>query len=184
LIPARSTASLSSRSKSVPAPFTGPAWWVAAVALAVALLLQTEVLHFFAFRHAEISAVLVVVIWYALHADLRRAALFGLIAGACEDVLATQTGAAFTISTTVTAALAGTLSSRFFSDSIPLGFAIMFGATVVRDAFFWTVLALQGYPGGYARMHVHESLWQALLNALVLGCLQLIARRRAQLAER
>ena len=152
--------------------------------LAIALLLQTEVLHFFAWRNAEISAVLATVVWYALHTDVRRAAVFGLIAGVCEDVLATHTGAAFTISTTITATLAGMLASRFFADSLPLLLGIMFVATLVRNATFWIILSLQGYPSGYAPLHVHQTLKEAVMNGCVLLVVQLLLRWRAAAAQR
>jgi hypothetical protein len=44
--------------------------------------------------------------------------------------------------------------------------------------FFWVVMALQGYPTGYARLHLHQALWEALLNALLVTILMLAARLR------
>ena len=152
--------------------------------MAAALVAQVELVHFTIFRHAELSLVFVVVVWYATHADVRRAAIFSLIAGLCEDVLATHTGAAFTISTFATGALAGTMSGAFFADSIPLGFIVMFLSTLVRNAFFWSIMALQGYPAGFARVHLHQSAWQALLNAAFIVAVMLALRARESLAAR
>lgn len=156
----------------------GPAWWVAGAYLAGALLVQVEIGRFLVFRGAALSVVLVTVVWYAIRVDTRRAALFGLIAGLCEDVLSTQTGAAWTISTTVTAILAGTLSRGFFADSIPLVAAIVAIATLVRDAIFWTVMALQGYPPGLGGAHAHQALWQALLDAAFVAAVMGVLRLR------
>lgn len=135
-----------------------------------------EVLPFFTLRGAQLSIVLVVVVWYALHADLRRAAIFGLIAGLCEDALGAQTGAAWTVSTTLTAMAAGLLSRWIFADSIPAATAIVVAATLLRRMIFWIAMALEGYPPGYARLHLHEALWEALLNALFIAAAMLAAR--------
>ncbi|MEO6912705.1 MAG: hypothetical protein ABI182_01615, partial [Candidatus Baltobacteraceae bacterium] len=67
--------------------------------LLVALLAQISVLHFLTLRDAEVSPVLIVVVWYATTSDMRRAALYGLIAGLCEDILSTGTGGGWTIAT-------------------------------------------------------------------------------------
>ncbi len=144
--------------------------------LLLALLAQIEVLHFFRFRDVEISLVLVAVVWYSVRVDIRRAAAYGLIAGILEDVLATQTGAAWTISTTATAILAGMLSRGFFADSIPLLAVIVAVATLIRDLLFWIVMALEGYPAGHATQHLHQTLWQALLNAVFASVVLSIVR--------
>ncbi len=173
------------RSKTVEPPFAGPRWWAAAIFLAVALLAQVELFHYFRFRNAEISGVLLVVAWYAIHVDVRRAALFGLIAGICEDALSAQTGAAWTISTTATAVVAAMLSRGFFADSIPLVAAIVVFATLLRDAIFWSAMALQGgYPAGLGGWHLHQTLWQAALNALFVALIMLALRWKAALVSR
>lgn len=159
-------------------------WWKAALFLAAALLVQVDVLHFTIFRNAELSVVFVVVVWYATHADVPRAAVFGLIAGLCEDLLSAHTGAAFTLSTMLAAAATGTLSSAFFADSIPLGFLVMFLATLVRNALFWSIMALSGYPAGFGRVHFHQTAWQALLNALCLSAAMLLLRARESFVSR
>ncbi len=142
-----------------------------------ALLVQVEVMHYLVWRNAEASAVLVLAVWYALHADWRRAAVFGLIAGACEDALSAQTGGAWTIATTLTAIFANTLVRWFFADSVPVAAAIVFAATLLRSMLFWIVMALQNYPPGYARLHLHEALWSALMNAALIAVALAVARR-------
>ncbi len=146
--------------------------------LAVALLAQVTLLHFFMVRGATISAVLVVVVWYAIHADPRRAALFGLIAGVFEDVLDTGTGGAWTLSTTLSAILAGVVSRGFFADSMPLVAGIVVFATLVRSLIFWLVMEGEGYPTGIGWIHFHAALLQAALNAVFIVIIMLIGRYR------
>lgn len=159
------------------APITAPVWWVAALYLLVALLAQIEILHFFSFRGAQLSVVLVVVVWYALHSDIRAAAIFGLVAGVCEDALSAQTGGAWTISTTVAALFTNYLTRWFFADSPAVVAGVVICATLLRRMIFWVVMALEGYPTGFARLHLHQAMWEALLNAVFAIAAILIARR-------
>lgn len=159
------------------APFVGPRWYVAAAWLAVALIAQSTVLHALSFRNVVPSVVLVVVVWYAIRVDASRAALFGLIAGLCEDVLSPQSGGAWTISTTLVAVLAGTLSRGFFADSLPLVCTIVAVATLVRSLLFWTVMGFEGYPPGLGTMHFKEALLQAVMNVAVMLIAMLVVRR-------
>lgn len=155
----------------------GPRWWVATAGLAAALLAQSTILHFVTFRGVEPSLVLVAVVWYATHVDIRRAAMYGLIAGLCEDILSAQTGGAWTIATTLTAALIGLLSRSFFADSIPLVTAMTGLATLVRALLFWLVMGFEGYPAGLGIMHFHAALIETILNMVLMLCAMLIARR-------
>ncbi len=159
------------------APFVGPRWYVAAAWLAAALVAQSTVLHAFAIHNVEPSVVLVVVVWYAIRVDAPRAALFGLIAGLCEDMLSPQSGGAWTISTTLVAVLAGMLSRGFFADSLPLVGTIVAFATLVRSLLFWTVMGFQGYPPGLGAMHFREALLQAVMNVAVMLIAMLVVRR-------
>ena len=133
--------------------------------------------HAVAIRGVVPSLVLVVVVWYAIRVDAFRAAVFGLAAGLCEDVLSSATGGAWTIATTATAVLAGSLSRGFFADSIPLVTTIVAIATLVRALIFWSVMALEGYPRGLAAMHFHEALLQALLNVATMFVAMIAVRR-------
>ena len=169
------------RAKPQETPFSGPYWWQAAIFLAIALLAQIELMHFLTWRHAEPSLVLVAVVWYALRTDLRRAVVFGLIAGACEDILGgaltgAATGGGWTIATTGTALLVGSLSQGFFADSIPVLTAAVAIGTLVRRLIFWSVLSLEGYPRGYAGVHAHQAIWEALMNAAIAAALMLVLR--------
>ncbi len=138
---------------------------------------QATVVHFFAIRGVVPSLVLVVVVWYAIRVDVRRAVLYGLAAGLCEDVLAAGSGAAWTLSTIATAALASVLSRGFFADSIPLAAAVAVIATLVRALLFWTVMSLEGYPPGLGAMHLREAMFSAVLNVAVMIAAIIVARR-------
>jgi rod shape-determining protein MreD len=170
-------AELRSLTKQQTPPYLGPPWYAAAAWLFAAVVAQATVVHYLAVRGVVPSLVLVAVVWYAMRADTRRAAFFGLAAGLCEDVLAAQTGAAWTISTTLIAVLTNLLTSGFFADSIPLVCVVTVLASLLRALFFWTVMALEGYPSGLAGLHLHQAVLQALLNTVLAVAATLIARR-------
>jgi rod shape-determining protein MreD len=159
------------------APFAGPAWYVAGGWLVLALLAQATVVHYLAIHNVVPSFVLVVVLWYAIRVDTRRAGLYGLVAGLCEDALSAQTGASWMIATCLSAMLASRLSRGFFADSIPLAGGITVIATLLRALLFWTIMALSGYPPGLATLHFHEALAQAAFNAVIIVAAMLVARR-------
>ncbi|MEO6836361.1 MAG: hypothetical protein ABI231_10715 [Candidatus Tumulicola sp.] len=167
----------SSRDKRHVAPFVGPPWFAAAAWLLGAAVADTTVVHFFAVRDVVPSLVLVAVVWYAIRVDVLRAAVYGLAAGLCEDVLAAQTGAAWTISTIATATLTSVLSRGFFADSIPLVGGVTAIATLVRALLFWTVMSLEGYPGGLGGMHLRQAFVAAALNVAVMIAAMLVVRR-------
>ena len=159
------------------APFVGPAWYVAAAWLAAALLAQSTIVHYVAIRGVVPSLVLVVVIWYAIRVDARRALLYGLVAGLCEDALSARSGAAWTIATSLSAVLASVLSRGFFADSIPLVIVITVVTTLVRALIYWVAAALGGYPSGLGTMHLHEAIVASVLNAAVMVVAMLAGRR-------
>jgi rod shape-determining protein MreD len=159
------------------APFVGPAWYVAAAWLAAALLAQSTVVHYVAIRGVVPSLVLVAVVWYAIRVDARRAVLYGLVAGLCEDALSAQSGAAWTIATSLSAVLASVLSRGFFADSIPLVIVITVVTTLVRALLYWVVAAFGGYPPGLAAIHLHEAVIASALNAVVMVVVMLLGRR-------
>jgi rod shape-determining protein MreD len=156
---------------------TTPIWWRAALYLFIALFVQLNLMHYAQFRGAEASAVLIVVVWYALRADLLSAAALGVCAGLCEDIFG-YTGVGWTIATPLVAMFVSWLSRWFFSDSVPILAGVTILATLLRQMIFWIVMALQGYPPGYARVHFHQALWEALLNAVLVTLLLLLARWR------
>jgi hypothetical protein len=97
--------------------------------------------------------------------------------------LSAQTGIAWTVATPLTALFVSWLSRWFFADSIPAFASVVLVATLVRRMGFWVVMALQGYPPGYARLHLHQAIWEALLNAALAGLLMIAARLRESRTE-
>jgi rod shape-determining protein MreD len=144
---------------------------------AVALIAQATVVHYLAIRGVVPSLVLVVVVWYAIRVDVRSAALYGLLGGIGEDVLAGSTGAAWTVATTLTAVFTSLLTRDFFADSVPLAAAVTAIATVMRALFFWTVMSLEGYPAGLAGIHLHQAVLQAAFNVVLMVAAILVLRR-------
>jgi rod shape-determining protein MreD len=144
-----------------------PAWWLGAIALLVALAVQTTLLPRLPIRGATVSLSLLVVLWYALRAGTWRALVLGVVAGACEDSLSGGTGAAWTIATLVTALAAGRAHATFIAESRLWIVPIVLVASLLRDAIFVAMLQTQSTPLALPAAHVHAFLWQALLNALV-----------------
>lgn len=177
------TALSSYRSKATESPVHGIPWWHAGLLLAAALLLQVEIAHSITLRGGTLSLVLLAVVWYAMHVPSREALVFGLIAGLCEDALSAGTGAAWTLSTVLTALAVSRAGRIFFADSVPVLFCVVIAATLLRQLVFWIVMATQGYPSGYATLHTHQALWEALLNGMfvLLAALtvQFFNRRRS-----
>lgn len=159
-------------------PYVGPPWWLAAIWLLAALLFQMIFAHWFSIRGVVPSAVLVAVVYYALRVDSRRAALFGLVSGLCEDLISTGTGGSWTVATMLVGLGASLLSRNFFSDSLLLSASVAAVATIVRDAVYWIVRSIEGYPTGLAGLHFHQMLWQALLNAALIVVVILLCRWR------
>lgn len=169
---------VNTRTGPASAPIVAPSPWIAALLLLIALVTQIEFMHYAAFRGAEASLVLIVVVWYALRSDLLRAAVFGIAAGLAEDVFSAQTGIAWTAATPLTALFVSWLSRWFFADSIPIVAGVTIVATLLRRMIFWVIMAIEGYPAGFARVHLHEALWEATLNAVLVVVLMLAARFR------
>jgi rod shape-determining protein MreD len=149
----------------------------ALVWLLAALLAQGTVMHYAVVRGAEPSLVLVAVVWFAMRSTWGRAALFGLIAGLGEDILAFDSSGTWMVATTATALLASLPTRRFFEDSIPLFALVTAGATLARDLIYWNVKSLEGYPAGLATVHFHKSLEAAVLNAVLAIVVMAVARR-------
>ncbi len=135
-------------------------------------------MHYAIVNGAEPSLVLVAAVWFAMRTgDPAKAALFGFLAGAGEDVLAFDPAGTWTIATTVTVLLASLPTRRFFEDSIPL-FALVAGcATLLRSFVYWSAKSLEGYPAGLATIHFHKALEASVLNAALAILVMAVARR-------
>jgi len=150
-------------------PYRYPAWWHVTLALLLALALQASVLSRLRWNDVPPSAVLLIVVWYSVRLGPQRAAILGLLAGLCEDLLSGTTGGSWTIATLAAALLAALLSQSFFSDSPLLYAALAFVATFVRNAVFWALMQLTGSPFAWSTLHYHDAIRQAILDAIFLG---------------
>ncbi len=142
----------------------------------IALFVQTTFAQFMVFHGAVPSLVTIAVVLYAAKLGARRGALFGLIAGLLEDCFAGTAGA-WTIATTVTALAVGGISRTFFSDGFAMLGALVAIAVLLRDALFWGVMSLEGYPAGFAVAHAHAAIWQATMTG-VAAVIYLVLRDR------
>jgi hypothetical protein len=144
-----------------------PVWWRVGIALAAALVLQSAIAPFAAFRGASVSFVTLLVAWYAVRTGSLPGLLFGLIAGSCEDALAGSTGAAWTFATGFAGLIAGRLARTWLADTkivlVPGAAAI----TLVRDGAFAVAMQAEGRPLALPLAHLHLALWQSALDALV-----------------
>jgi rod shape-determining protein MreD len=144
-----------------------PSWRRAFLALAVALLAQTTVLHDVHVRGGTISFVLLVVLWFAASAGAARGAFFGLIAGACEDAISGGTGAAWTVATPLAAALAARAVRAIGWDHPLFLGAVTAFAAFARTIVFWLVLQAERTTPNLDTPAVHAALWSAALDAAV-----------------
>jgi rod shape-determining protein MreD len=154
--------------------------------LAAALLVQGTVMHYAIVRGAEPSLVLVAVVWFSMRAGVERAALYGLLAGVGEDIIAFDPGGAWTFATAAAAIGAALPAREFFVDSIPFFAIVTFCVTLLRALVFWSIKKVEGFPPGLGTIHFHEALLQGVLNALLATGVALLARRfeRARPAKR
>ncbi len=154
----------------------GPALAPAIGLTVLAVFVQTVFAQFWTFRGAVPSFVTIAVVLYAAKAGARRGAMLGIIGGVLEDCFA-GSGGAWTIATTVTALVVGGVSRTFFSDGFLMLGALVALAILLRDAIFWMIMSMTGYPRGFADAHLHAALWQALMTGLC-ALLYLVVRER------
>jgi cell shape-determining protein MreD len=151
-----------------------PAWWLAALALGAALLLQSTLLAHLQLRGATIPFVTLIVAWYGLRTGTVSGLAFGLVAGACEDALAGSTGAAWTFATGLIGLACGRIHGTWLAD---VRLALVPGAALVtflRYCIFAVALQMEGRTLAQPLAHLHAALWQSLLGG-VLALALLIA---------
>lgn len=142
-----------------------PVWWAVALALVVALLVQSSFAPMLAVRGATVSFITLLVAWYGVRTGVARGLAFGVIAGACLDALGGGTGAAWTLGTGLAGGLAGRLARTWLADTQLALVLCVAVVTLVRYATFGIVMAAQGHPLALPWIHIHAALWQAVLDA-------------------
>ncbi|HEY0799058.1 MAG TPA: hypothetical protein VGD50_07895 [Candidatus Baltobacteraceae bacterium] len=169
--------SSSFQSKSAPSVAVfDPAWWKIAAALFIALVLQTTLLRAMEVRGARLSLVFLLVLWFAVHAGVRRGALFGAIAGLCEDALGAS-GVAWTIADAAAGAIAAALARTPLGDSLLLAPPAVMVLSLVRYVLFLVALRIEHGASTAVPSYWHAALWQSLFNAGAALLALLIAQR-------
>lgn len=149
-----------------------PAHWPSlALAAAVAIVLESTWLRTLHVRGGSLDLVVVFVAWYAATAGPTRGLVYGALCGLVEDALAVRTGAAHMLALGLTGAICG-LGSRFvLPDSVFAIAGIVAAGTVLSSALFWSTMSLGGYPDGLGTLHLHRSVWSALLGVIAFAIL-------------
>ncbi len=144
-----------------------PALWIIGLALSIALLVQSTLAPYVAFRNAPPSLVTLVVAWYGVRTGSLRGLACGLIAGSCEDALAGTTGFAWTFATGLVGIAAGRMSRTWLADTklvlVPFAGAITF----VRFLAFAILMQTQGRPLALPLLHLREAIVQSAIDALI-----------------
>ena len=144
-----------------------PAFWIIGLAVFVALLAQSTLSPYVAFRNVAPSLVTLVVAWYGVRTGSLRGLACGLIAGSCEDALAGITGFAWTFATGLVGVAAGRLTRTWFADTklvlVPFAGAITF----VRFLAFTILMQAQGRPIALPLLHLREAILQSVIDALI-----------------
>lgn len=147
---------------------------------ALAVLLQATLLHGLSLRGAEASPLTVLIVWTGLRCGVTTGGWLGLFGGLLEDALGG--GGLQVLGATLVGYLAGLLSNRFFSDSLPVFLSAVAAGTVVRAAVQYVVLEVAFGDRGLFHRLSHETLYAIVLNCaiatLALFSLRLFANVR------
>lgn len=155
----------------------GPGVWATIGFVALAALAQTTLAPLLTFRGVMPSFITIAVVLFALRTGITRGLIVGVIAGLLEDALGSGTGGAWTIATALLALGVGRIARSFFSDGFTILSAIVAGSVLVRNALFWFVMRIEGYPQGLALTHAHAAVYQALATG-VAAFIYLVIRTR------
>ncbi len=107
-------------------------------------------------------SIFLVVATYALRAGTAGAILLGAAGGLIEDALAGNTGAAWTIATSIAALGISGAARLTFADSPSIFAALLVVAALVREGLYWAVLSLEGYQVGLGMHYTKIAIASAL----------------------
>ncbi len=144
----------------------GPHFGLTLAIVVVGALAQAAFGHFVAVRGTVPSIVAIAVVLYAIRVDFTRAIVMGALAGLLEDGIG-GTGGAWLTATTLVAAGSIGLARVAFSDGVLQSAAYVVLAVVVRDALFWGVERIQGFPAGLFGASMRTALVQAAFTAIL-----------------
>jgi rod shape-determining protein MreD len=153
-----------------------PRFSVLALLGVLAVVVQATITHGLTLRDAHLSLVTVLVVWTGLRCGVVTGGWLGLLCGLLEDALG-GTGSNV-ISASLVGFLSGTLSNRFFSDSLPVFVTAIAAATALRAACDYLTYELAFGERGLFHMMVREFAWSCVLNCAVGAAVLLALRAR------
>lgn len=175
LRPAQARVRAGPRSRHVDAEvFVPPSFWLLVVLVVLVVVAQATFLHNVSLRGGHLSLLTVLVVWTGLRCGVTTGAWLGLIGGMLEDALGG--GGLNVLGTTLAGFLSGTLSNRFFSDSVPVFAGAVAGATVLRALTTYLVAEIAFGERGLFHRISHETVWQILLNCVAAVAVLLAMR--------
>jgi rod shape-determining protein MreD len=140
----------------------------------LAVLLQGTLLHDLTLRGAHASPLTVLIVWTGLRCGVVTGGWLGLLGGLFEDALGG--GGVQVLGATLVGYLAGLLSNRFFSDSLPVFLSAVAVGTVVRSGVQYLVLEIGlGERGLFHRLS-HETVYAIVLNCVIAAGAVLVLR--------
>jgi rod shape-determining protein MreD len=149
----------------------GPALWPTIGWIALAVFVQATLGSLLSVRGSIPALAMIPVVRYAVRVGARRGAIAGCVAGVLDDAFGSANGD-WTIATTLVALGVGTLGRGFFSDGFVMQGLLVALAVFVRDLAYWMLQRLEGFPHGFATMHLHAAAIQGLVTgALTIGYL-------------
>ncbi|HEY1728499.1 MAG TPA: rod shape-determining protein MreD [Candidatus Baltobacteraceae bacterium] len=147
-------------------------WRAAAIWLLAAGFFQATLVHYIAFRGVVPSLIFLVVATYALRAGAAGAIILGAAGGLLEDALCGNTGAAWTIATTISALAISGAARLTFAESPSIFAAMVVVAALVREGLYWAVLSLEGFQVGlgmhYTKIAIASALYTAVIAMIVI----------------
>ena len=149
-------------------------WRGAAIWLFVAGFLQATLVHYIAFRGAVPSLIFLVVATYALRSGTAGAIMLGAVGGLLDDALAGNSGAAWTIATTISALAISGAARLLFAESPSIFAVLIVVAALLREGLYWAVISLEGFPVGLGMHFTKIAIASAVYTALIaLGVIYL-----------
>ncbi len=143
----------------------GPGVWPAIGCIALGLFVETVFAPLLRVRSGIPSFITIALVLYALRVGARRGAVVGIVAGGLSDAVA-GTGGAWTLAYTALALACGGVARGFFADGLVVPALFVGAAVVARNAVFWGVMSLEGYPRGYGTAHLHAALESGALTTV------------------
>lgn len=136
-----------------------------AVAIALALVLQTTLAHVTIRGAVAVDLVLVVVVYVGLSSGPMTGMLAGTVAGLAQDALSGGIVGIGGLADTIVGFVAGLVGTQFIVTQPLTRMVIFFGATVLRAVVFiglYVLLGLRRFPNPYAAVAI-----QGVGNAIV-----------------